>query len=543
MRVTTPCLFPARCERWSRLYDEEDSPLTAYARIDAGGVANLSWSYGRSPSTLTAHVAIADATRCILSKPVAATPTWRARVERFGASNRGSNHDEDGSLPSDDDAFRRLRPSISNVSIASSAARVCRGALPSEVAAHFLFLQSDAEVAGFADVQSADTQAECYRWSFPPTSRTLLACLALENTLLCSARYDLAAHRMATAEEATADGAIECDACFGTYMNDRHHLVLRLVATPLDDADDADARVGAQTCASYELYARTAADAQGGAPPGNAAAPQEGAPPGNGAAATPADEHATPALLGYARDAPLRLQLPPAVTAPALHGASLVRAYALCSSDAGGDGSGGARGGALGARTRLLTATLNLTALMLTHAHTLDLRQRQDGQVRPPPTADATAADDADGGANTSARVPPWLPPMCVDCERSDHTATLADGKAARRARSQKEVFALCAIFLALYTTLRACDQELMSAVRTAAHLAVRLAHTLQRGAAHVQVRVQRLGLSRTRRQPLREADAAASAAAHDESTTEVRQSTMQGRHAERPAIELAVLT
>ena len=558
VQMANVCSSPMGCELWVRLYDEEDNPLTSYSPMDAAGGANVSWPYGLSPTSLTAHVAAAaDATHCTVWKPMAATPTWRSRVEQFGASNRGSNHDEDGSLAPDDDIFRRLRPTISNVSIAASAASVCRGALPSEVAVHFLFLQSDAEVAGLAEAQSDGVRATCHRWTFPPTSRTLLACLALENTLLCSGRYDLATHRIAAAEAAApARGALECEACFGAEVNDHRQLILRLVAPAPPNSSFAaagtreigdgvgDGMGGRPFCESYELYARGAAEVFGG----------RHAVGGDGALSTSAGAPTALALLGYAQDAPLRLQLPMATATAltALPGESaLIRAYAACSMGPDRDGGGRVEGGGGGARVWLLSTTFNITALARTRAHEVGARRPRDsgdgagsggsGDIGERPTSallasgDTAVDDEADGRTNTSALSAPWPPPMCIDCERSGSTQSVRARRAAATARHQKKVLALLVIGLALYATLRASDREiasavlhLPSAVRAAAQLAVRWVRALRWAAARVQARV--LNVRPPGRQPLSGADAAAAAARNEQTQTE------------RPAIELAAL-
>ena len=77
----------------------------------------LSWSDDFSPRALKAH-AVSDTCAAYDSGP--STDTWRAVVERFGASNRGSNHDED---PTAAERARYL-PSLAVVDFAARTARV-----------------------------------------------------------------------------------------------------------------------------------------------------------------------------------------------------------------------------------------------------------------------------------------------------------------------------------------------------------------------------------------------------------------------------------
>ena len=225
----------------------EDSTLLATASGSSITHASLSWASSQTPTHLDgiAHILVngSHGTACFT---VAAPPveTWRYAVERFGASNRNSNHDEDpAALERDARLASAFRPRLAidyerrllNVSVHLEAADLDATSL--------VFAEDDsALIIGLSRLEPAVPLSEYSNtWHFPYDSVSLMGCAAVANTLLCSEPLSLAPFAVAALEAANRIQA--CEGC---------------IAARARVADVVEMHQVAPNCYPSELYVKSA---------------------------------------------------------------------------------------------------------------------------------------------------------------------------------------------------------------------------------------------------------------------------------------------
>ena len=227
----------------------------------------LSWSDDFSPRALKAH-AVSDTCAAYDSGP--STDTWRAVVERFGASNRGSNHDED---PSAAERSRYL-PSLAVVDFAARTARVAveRGP-PLAFLALFDGHHAIDGFAAFDDViyVPSDGRFEA-SWPFGPDARRLRLCAAVRNALLCD---ELSLEALHIAELRAHTTPAECDGCLSWRLAAGGASAPRAVAR-------SDEAVCNGTTATLYVVALPAAERGSGEPASGEAEEEHGSGDGDG---------------------------------------------------------------------------------------------------------------------------------------------------------------------------------------------------------------------------------------------------------------------
>ena len=197
----------------------EDSALLATASSSSITLAtSLSWATSLTPTHLTARVHLdgngSDGASCFTTVTAPQVETWRYAVERFGASNRNSNHDEDpAALERDDRLVSAFRPRLAvdyerkllNVSVHLEAADLDATSL--------VFAKDDnALVIGLSRLDPAVARSDfTTTWQFPRDSLSLMGCAAVANTLLCSEPVRLASYAVEMLESATR--IQECKGC------------------------------------------------------------------------------------------------------------------------------------------------------------------------------------------------------------------------------------------------------------------------------------------------------------------------------------------
>ena len=223
----------------------------------------LSWSDDFSPRALKAH-AVSDTCAAYDSGP--STDTWRAVVERFGASNRGSNHDED---PSAAERSRYL-PSLAVVDFAARTARVAVERGPP--LAFLALFDGHHGIDGFAAFDgSLDGRFEA-SWPFGPDARRLRLCAAVRNALLCD---ELSLEALHIAELRAQTTPAECDGCLSWRLAAGGASAPRAVAR-------SDEAVCNGTTATLYVVALPAAERGSGEPASGEAEEEHGSGDGDG---------------------------------------------------------------------------------------------------------------------------------------------------------------------------------------------------------------------------------------------------------------------
>ena len=383
------------------LFDEEDQQLyhAEWAEFQ-NGHRQLRWSTQFDPSTVVLRV-VARAGQCWQGQRLT---TWRYVVERYGSSNRNANHDEGTEL--------RLAPTLA-IEYENLTATACVPVPNRSELIHFLVVKSDdgRTIAGYSafDPSAArDGDAFCGSWTIPAASRNLMPCVAVANTMHCSARFDLASAYVAWARRhGPAPG--ECPACFPRSMLPNGQLEVRL--TPFDTSSwtpaDTPGYAHFWACTATVLWATASGDG------------------------------VAPMLLGLRRDDSLRFAFPgEAGQGRLLY--SQIRAFLACEVDAAEEASTRSAPASIGA---LWTTQFNVSELL--------------AALSPPPPRAPPAYRPR---SNPNVTLPAWanvfIPPW-VD-SRPEPPPRRAPPPLLRTPNGKTQAAALAAIMLSLLAILLA---------------------------------------------------------------------------------------
>lgn len=290
-----PC-DPSSCVAW--LTDEDGEILGQRQRMLNGSIV-LEWPVGRDPDAVSGHVAYHEAFArqpCTSWRSAAPMATWRGLLARYSSSNRNVNHDEDPDAVGVH--LGALTPHL-NVTFATRRARACVQ-VPAGNPVHFLTMRTgDGLILAYEDLAppSMHNRTACVAATFESDTRSLFACTAVANTLVCSNRLSLLPDLVLAAEAAASAPGLECNQCFISRLHEHDRLEIALNASHFLPP--------APACA--DNYALFAVDATLNATVG---------------------DNATPPVLAYRHMNSLRIALPPngAGGGPV----AMVRAFAFC---------------------------------------------------------------------------------------------------------------------------------------------------------------------------------------------------------------------
>ena len=220
--------------------------------------------------------------------------TWDLRVERFGSSNRGANHDEDPSA-----AERVLYTPALTVGATDYATRTARVHVRRGAAVSMLYLTDDhRRIFGFASFASAAAQGAFYEatWSFADAGavRRLQLCAAVRNALVCTEQSLAPLHVAAL----LARPAVPCVGCLQARWAPRGG------GAASDDAADAPLHAVVRRSTATDLFPGCEASALFVIEDGAESAPTTPPEPGSGSG------QATDPLWGYTDGDVLAMTLP-----------------------------------------------------------------------------------------------------------------------------------------------------------------------------------------------------------------------------------------